>query len=662
MSLIEKELNVLLISNQNVSVYISLLIILCFFTPSAYSQKVFKLDKDTNQLSSEVPFDQYFYVDIEDPNGAIETFEVWSLFKVDGVIQDYKGKPEEFIPGVTKLNKRIHPPVGKKPASDLRVQRIKKTSRLIVPPLHPNRHFELMLINKFRGEVLQNFIKEVLHTFNARSEDQGVSAMTRLGKKIQPEASGVKKNLRTILGRYWYIEASKQKKIDSVIKIDSVFKAEANKFLKTFRSSYDRYMSVKKFHTIQQSSLSNSSFSLAAKTYKSLDESFAHFTNFGAIDFDDDFFQGLTTPNRDKKAEGDDYETRLNNLTSSKNSLKELIEALQDLRAYDLANKEVYKAMDKDLRAILTMISANIAFLKVENLTTERQLSLTDSSFSMAANVYKSLDKSFTLFAEFNSIDFDDNFFQGLTSPKKDKKAERHDLIMRLSYLANSEKNLKELIKALYRVRTHDVQNNSIYQNMTKDAQTILAAIGAKKTVLETEIKTIIVLLDKEKNMRYMTWVGGTNVITNLETISKRYIMPTIGLAYIDTQTDGPNFLKPFAGASFHLRAIDKNVPLKELSSNFWHRTTIFIGFTATKLNDDTKQYSDQNSTFSLMTGLNIKFSHAIGFSLGGIVLKRVDPNPTITKKQNVLSPYFGLTLDVDFAKQLSKLTSKGNL
>ncbi|MEM8510197.1 MAG: hypothetical protein AAF717_20355, partial [Bacteroidota bacterium] len=539
---------ILNIKIQYILLYVFLLIFLCFSAPFTYSQKVFKLNKETNQLSSEVPFDQYFYVDIEDPDGAIETFEVWSLYKIDGVLQDYKKSKRGTI-----YSERVIPPKGKRTDELLGVTYNEKISRLIVPPLRPNKHFELILTNKFRGQALQKFIKDVLHTFNVSNEDAGVKALINLGQSIQPKSPGIDDELRSrsVLGRYWYEEAhnlvqkdpdcAKKSDPDCAKKINSAFYIKAKAFLRTLKSPYDEVM--------------------------------------------------LTTNFR---------------------------------------------------QATVT--------------------SLTSISFGKAANIYKDLDKSFTLFAAFNAIEFNEDFFLGLTTPGINKKIDKHDFVLRSNYLDKSEKNLNKLLRALQRVRTHDFLNEDLYNDMITDLRTVLTEVKTNKTFIEAEIKKIVTLMDSENNMRYHTWVGGTNVATNLETISKRFIMPTIGLAYIDTEANGPNFVKPFAGASFHLRAIDKDVPLNELSSNFWHRTTIFVGFTATKLNDDTQQYSDQNSTFSLMTGLNIKLCHAIGFSFGGIILKRVDPNPTITKKQNVLSPYFGLTLDVDFAKQLSKLTSKGNL
>lgn len=521
-----------MINSYRKSVHFGIVFFLIILCQDLSAQQVLKPDKDTKQLSGQVPFDQYFYVDVEDPNGAIETFEVWQLYKVDGVIQDCKEKPEDCDKNTAKFGKRLHPSSS---SEKLRMLHTNKTSRLVVPPLDPNKYFELLIINKFRGEELRKFIKDVLYTFNTTGEDEGVKVLIDLGKEIQPKAPGILRTPRTILGRYWYEEESK-----SDPKRD-VFKPEAKKFLKTLNTAYDSAMSAANFPEVTASNLSNTAYGDAAK-------------------------------------------------------------------------------------------------------------------------IYEDLDKSFTLFTEFNAIDLDTEFFQGLISPSKDEKANRHDFVKRLSYLENSQKKLKELIKALDRVRTHDAGNDAIYIAMITDAQNVLTRISASTTFLNQQIKTITDLLDDEPNMRYYTWVGGTNVITNLETISKRYIIPTIGMAYIDTEGRGPYFLKPFAGISFHLRAIDKDVPLKELSENLLHRTTIFVGFTATKLNDDTKQYSDQNDTFSMMLGMNFKLSHAIGLSAGGIALKRVDPNPTIAKKQNVISPYLALTLDVDFAKQLSKLTSKGNL
>ncbi|MEM1002147.1 MAG: hypothetical protein AAGH46_05825, partial [Bacteroidota bacterium] len=288
---------------------------------------------------------------------------------------------------------------------------------------------------------------------------------------------------------------------------------------------------------------------------------------------------------------------------------------------------------------------------------------LSTTNLASAQLVYTKLDKSFTLFAEYdrviNDINLRDKFFKGFISTSDFEEAKDYELVKRSNKLNNSIKTTKKIIDALYRIRIQDPASITLYDDMIAEANGFKTKLINNRKTLLNGIEAISSKLDNEKNMRYTTWLDGTNTTRSLETLGSYLIIPVIGLSHIWTSESDINFVKPFVGVSFHLRQVNKKIPMRDLKNSFLHRLSLMLGLTVTQIDDDQKEFFDFNDKFSIMAGINYKITHAFGLSYGGVLMKRADPNPTIVDRQSVVSQYFALTLDVDFAKPLKSLTGK---
>lgn len=514
-----------------------LLFIVIISNYPVYSQSIIKPDKDGN-ISKEVPFDQYLKIELNDLDKSIEKFSVWRKFKVDGVLVDSKKKDFAFIFCKEKWKYRD----GGNIQVNTKVDHVGEIANLRVKPLPPNRHFEVVLRKKFRGEALKKMIG-VVHQFY----------LDDYGKKIT--------------------EPSKKRQDSLGIK------------------------AIKKLSLELENPLPDQSLQSA------LGASWLYGKNYA-----DSLYSFMEKP---------------------VDTLKEAINENE----YGQYNSTSYH--------------------------------LNQDNYSLAAKSHLQFEKSGKLFSNFNqnfsTDDGREKVYLGLKS-LSGATADNHELVSRLKNIDSSIQMLDSLTENLNLIKLHDTAEVITFDNMISETGKVKEAMKKNRDYLEGKIKAISTLLDGEENMRYSTWFSGSNAATNLKTLGSRLIIPTIGLAWIPTDVSGTNFYKPFVGASIHFRQINKELPLRELSSSFLHRSSLLIAVTVSKINDETNEFSDLNSSTSLMLGYNFKLSHAFGISYGGVIMKRADPNPTISKKQTIVNHYIALTFDIDFTSNLNKVGAKFGL
>lgn len=150
--------------------------------------------------------------------------------------------------------------------------------------------------------------------------------------------------------------------------------------------------------------------------------------------------------------------------------------------------------------------------------------------------------------------------------------------------------------------------------------------------------------------------------ISDFDTRSKLNIVPTFGLISYGFQFNGgntPNFwgVSPYLGFQVNFRPTDKNIPLKNIRyKSIRQRFSFQGGWMLVSLEEEgIRENLFKNSSF--MTGLGFKLSNALSLSGGILLFKEVDPNPLIDNTSTAITPYAGLTVDLDINKYLNDFT-----
>lgn len=245
-------------------------------------------------------------------------------------------------------------------------------------------------------------------------------------------------------------------------------------------------------------------------------------------------------------------------------------------------------------------------------------------------------------------------------------KAPDFSLVQRNSNLSKNVKFMNELLAELDDINARDGGVLTELDNMISQLRSAIITFETNRKWLSDKLKAIKTIIDSEKNIMYSDWYTGGNQIPNLKSAGSYSIIPEIGLAgiYANGHSTDELLVRPYIGVGIYFRPVDKNIPFSNFSNSFWHRTSIDLGLTVSKLNtgDGQSEFSDLYNNMSVLTGVKYKATRAVSFSMGFAWTQQIDSNPLIDDKSIVALPYFSLSLDVDFASALSKLTGKAGL
>lgn len=240
--------------------------------------------------------------------------------------------------------------------------------------------------------------------------------------------------------------------------------------------------------------------------------------------------------------------------------------------------------------------------------------------------------------------------------------AKIYELEKRIGNLSSSLKYFNELRAMADWLQLRDNVNTSVYTGLLTDLRAIIVQLTSNRMFLSDLNDQLMEKLDSSDQIRYTTWFSGTNEVLSLKTRGTYFIIPEIGLVSIfanGTNTD-QLFVRPTFGVSFYLRQVNKEIPYKHLKNQFLHRFSFSLALSAIEITDD--QYSDFYSKMSLLGGANYKLTRSLSFTTGMALLNKKNPIPLIIDNDLVLRYYAGISLDVDFGAQLSKLTGKFGL
>ena len=138
------------------------------------------------------------------------------------------------------------------------------------------------------------------------------------------------------------------------------------------------------------------------------------------------------------------------------------------------------------------------------------------------------------------------------------------------------------------------------------------------------------------------------------DTLKNAYIGVDAGFAFLADIDE----VKPYVGANFYFRPINKDVRIGSLGS--WRETlnrrvALTVGFTLSSI-DKTGERRDLFGSQSLVVGFGLRLSNSLRLSAGTAVFKELSPNPLQKDEDLALTPFVSFSFDWDVAKKIGKV------
>ena len=206
-----------------------------------------------------------------------------------------------------------------------------------------------------------------------------------------------------------------------------------------------------------------------------------------------------------------------------------------------------------------------------------------------------------------------------------------------------------------------------VIKGLIADAANERQTISRIMALLTVQVQLLMAEKKKEKEIRTAivkagyflepTIITGSSNIFDFKTRSKLQITPDFGYVVYGFQKGFTSFT-PYLGFQINFRTLDKNIPWGVYpNKTLWHRLSFMTGWTLAGVAKQGKRENFFTSS-SLLTGLGFKLTNAIKLTGGAMWFYGDDPNPLIDNRRLRMTPYAGLSVDLDVKEFLNDFTS----
>lgn len=159
----------------------------------------------------------------------------------------------------------------------------------------------------------------------------------------------------------------------------------------------------------------------------------------------------------------------------------------------------------------------------------------------------------------------------------------------------------------------------------------------------------------------YRTQVEGISIIAgsttgSFQTQSRNYISADTGIVC----TPELGECNTYAGTNIYFRPINKAAPLNQFGGFFQtldRRLSATIGLTAQGVGDE-KTRDDLFNNQSLLLGLGARMTNSVRLTAGGLLFKKLDPNPLVDDESLTTTYFLSISFDIDVAPLLQGIGS----
>lgn len=237
-----------------------------------------------------------------------------------------------------------------------------------------------------------------------------------------------------------------------------------------------------------------------------------------------------------------------------------------------------------------------------------------------------------------------------------------HDLTSRLKNLNTSLDEIEKLRQYSELIQSH--LNNDTLKQLIADLGTLGLSVEKNRDNLKKVSEDVLKAMADEGNLIYPSWAFAHNEVWDLKTRGSYRLIPDIGIVTIFGIGNEKSevIVRPYVGANFYFRPVDKNVPFKYFDKRYRYlqRLSASLGVTVGKMEQG--EFSDFFNNMNLLFGGNYKITREFSFSGGLAFLKRRNANLGMEDKTTTLNPYVGISFDIDFTHAIQKLTGKYSL
>lgn len=151
--------------------------------------------------------------------------------------------------------------------------------------------------------------------------------------------------------------------------------------------------------------------------------------------------------------------------------------------------------------------------------------------------------------------------------------------------------------------------------------------------------------------------VSGSSVVYNFESRNKFQITPDFGYTVFGFQKGFTGFA-PYLGFHINLRAIDRDILFSKYpNKTVWHYLSIMTAWTLTSIGEENKRENFFENG-ALITGIGVRMTNAVRFTFGNYWFYKNNPRPEIQGRKLAITPFMGLSLDLDLKSLMNDITS----
>lgn len=149
---------------------------------------------------------------------------------------------------------------------------------------------------------------------------------------------------------------------------------------------------------------------------------------------------------------------------------------------------------------------------------------------------------------------------------------------------------------------------------------------------------------------------SSTTDVFDFEKRSKFQITPDFGWIWYGLQEDFNGF-SPYLGFHINFRYINKNIPFSRLpNKTCLHYLSFMTAWSLASISEKGKRENFFDKS-TLLTGIGLRLNNALRVTTGVNWFYKLDPNPTIETKSIAVTPYIGLSIDLDVKQFLNGFT-----
>jgi hypothetical protein len=170
--------------------------------------------------------------------------------------------------------------------------------------------------------------------------------------------------------------------------------------------------------------------------------------------------------------------------------------------------------------------------------------------------------------------------------------------------------------------------------------------------LLARRTQAVIAIAQEYRTQVLALVVIPASTVGDFSTQSRNYISADTGVACAPELSA----CAVYVGTNIYFRPVNKAAPLRQFGNFFQtldRRVSVTLGLTAEGIGDSGKTRQDLFNTQSLVYGVGARLTNSVRMTVGGLLFKKLSPNPLSTDKKLATTYFLSISFDIDVAPAL---------